>query len=821
MTTSSSEVRPGRGWAVALSLKQATRRLIGAPSFALTMVGTLALCLGASVTLLSFLITVTWRPQPGVRDAGPLIQITVHDAHGRLDYAQAFELRTLRAAGARTIALGSYAPTFATIGATRATASRTLVELTSPAFFTLLGTRPLIGRLLAAGDSSAAKVKTPVVISERLWRRAFAARPDVVGQPIDVDSRAGFVVVGVAEPGFHGPEGLVQADVWLPLADPTKEYGARILGRLHPGFDLRAARAELGVLWQNVLRQEAIAVPDRVPHQTILAVAPLRAGLHPEQSPVMQRLLGGAIAVALLVVVIACVNLAGLTLSRVLARGPEIAVRAALGSSRAQLWVDVGAELVLLFLAGTTLAFLIAPLIGRGLMLALATPFAFTLDVHLDGATLALSFILTSLAVIAATLVPGLQAMRVAPAGVLRAETTSAGESKVVQRVQGGFVVGQLACAVLLIAGVVSAAAAARRILELNLGVASPETLVEIESLAPSTPIIPDTAGRDLLLERVRELPAVIAAVRAVQVPAGGALLGARVRRVHGARATGVATDSAVAAQMNIVSAGFFAAVGAPILRGREFTLTDGRGATRVAVLSRSAAAQLFPGSDAVGRELAEGDSARPMTIVGVAEDVLYDPSNPDDQRVIYLAASQTGAGSRVVLARVRPPGRSSARAIDVALNGTRGPATSAHPIDELFRNSTSSLRAIFSLLLAAAALAVGLALAGVYGMVAYNARRRQREIGVRLALGASSTGVVLLFGRSVLVYAGLAIVVSASAWPIAARILPDAMRADQSTQWLALAIAAVVLSSVAVAAALVATWRPAHVDPMRALRAE
>jgi len=145
----------------------------------------------------------------------------------------------------------------------------------------------------------------------------------------------------------------------------------------------------------------------------------------------------------------------------------------------------------------------------------------------------------------------------------------------------------------------------------------------------------------------------------------------------------------------------------------------------------------------------------------------------------------------------------------------------SSHRIDELLRESTSSLRAIFSLLLAAAALAVGLAIAGVYGMVAYNARRRQREIGVRLALGASSTGVVLLFGRSVLANAGLAIVVSVGAWPIAVRVLPETLHADLSTRWLALAIAAVVLASAAVSAALLATWRPAHVDPTHALRAE
>ncbi|HEY7393217.1 MAG TPA: ABC transporter permease [Gemmatimonadaceae bacterium] len=818
--TSSSGVPHGRGLAIDLSLKHAVRRLSGAPSFALTMTGTLALCLGVNVTLLSFLITLTWRPQPGVRDARPLVQITLHDALGRLDWARPFELRTLRGGGARTLALASYAPTFATVGDTRSTAARTLVAYTSPTFFGMLGTRPLMGRLLIARDSNATELETPVVISERLWTRGFAARSDIVGQRIHVDGRPGFVVVGVAEPGFHGPEGLVQADAWLPVTDPTKEYGAaRILGRLHPGFDIRAARAELGVLWQNVIREEAIAAGDQTPRQTTLALAPLRAGLHPEQSPVMQRLLGGAVAVALLVLVIACVNLAGLTLSRVLARGHEIAVRGALGSSRAQLWVDVGAELALLFLAGTALGIVIAPWIGRGLVLALATPFSFNLDVHLDGPTLALSFGLTSLAVIAATIAPGIQAMRVAPASVLRADTRSAGGSKIVQRVQTGFVAGQLASAVLLVAGVVSAAVIAKRILEFNLGVASPETLVAIEHSSPATPNVSDTVGADVLLERVRQLPSVITAVRAAQVPAGGSLLGARVRPVGVSR---VPTDSAIATKLNIVSAGFFSAVGAPILRGREFAVSDDKGSPRVAVLSRSAAAHLFPATEAVGRQLIDGDSTRPISIVGIAADILYDPSTPGDQRAIYLAVSQTGASSgRMILARLRSSGSSSMRAINMALNSASESTASAHRIDELLRESTSSLRAIFSLLLAAAALAVGLALAGVYGMVAYNVRRRQREIGVRLALGANSNGVVLFFARSALAYASLAIVVSVGAWPIAARILPDAIRADASTQWLALAIAAVVLASAAGVAALVAAWRPAHVDPMRALAAE
>ena len=140
-----SSPRRESGWALELSLKQAVRRLIGGPSFALSAIVTLALCLGVNATLLSFLVTLTWRPQPGVRDAGQLVHVTLHDAKHQLDYARPSELQALGAADARTIELASYAPTFASVSEARVTGERTLVEYTSPTFFELLHTRPRIG----------------------------------------------------------------------------------------------------------------------------------------------------------------------------------------------------------------------------------------------------------------------------------------------------------------------------------------------------------------------------------------------------------------------------------------------------------------------------------------------------------------------------------------------------------------------------------------------------------------------------------------------------------------------------------------------------
>ena len=820
-----SSPRRESGWALELSLKQAVRRLIGGPSFALSAIVTLALCLGVNATLLSFLVTLTWRPQPGVRDAGQLVHVTLHDAKHQLDYARPSELQALGAADARTIELASYAPTFASVSEARVTGERTLVEYTSPTFFELLHTRPRIGRLLVPRDSNATDLETPVVISQRLWQRVFANRPDIVGNHLYVDGRAGFVIVGVAEAGFHGPEGLVQADVWLPITHSQKEYGsARIIGRVHDGFDLDAVRAELGVIWKNVARQESArrAARGLPTHQKSLTAAPLRAGLHPEQSPLMQRLLGGSLAVGLLVLLIACVNLAGLTLSRVLSRGPEIAVRTALGSSRAQLWADIGVELAVLFSSGAGLGLLIAPLIGRMLVASLAQPFAFTLQVHLDPATLALSFSLTAIAVVIAALAPGLQAMRVAPANALRAESTSAGISKFARRAQGGFVVAQLSSAVLLVAAVVTAVITAGHILDFNLGVTSPETLLRIERGVSTSQSTSDDVSEQAL-ERIRRLPSVISAVRAYQTPAGGSLLGARVRRAGVNEALSTFPDSSRDANMNVVSTGFFATIGAPVLRGRDFRASDDSSSPRVAVLSRSAAAQLFAGTDAIGQQLVEGDSSRRITVVGVVGDVLYDPTRPDDQRVIYLPAAQARAlGERMILARVQRPVPSATRAIGASLDdGSSPPGRQPESIDQLLRDSTGSLRAIFALLLAASAVAVSLALTGIYGMVAYSAGRRRREIGVRLALGARPADVARVFLVGVMTLGVIAIVIACAAWPIFARILPDAMQADGGALWLAFLGASVTLGATAAGVALAATWHPAHVHPMQALRAD
>lgn len=732
-----------------MRVRRALRRLLDKPSLLITGVVSLCICFGVNTALLSFLASVLWLPQPRLTAPGRLVTVLEWDEHGNVRYPTEARLRALEQVRFGTIQLASYVPAFISLGGNDG-GGRLTAEIVSADYFRILGVGVRRGRVLASFDTVARENRIPAVISARLWHERFGSAETTIGSDITLQNRERLTIVGIAPEGFHGPERLVQADVWLPtarMADAGR--WSRVVGRLAAGATPDAAAAELRATWPRLNESDAEA-QFRRRHPTSIEVRPLRAGLHPESNGVVRLLLGGASVVALFALILTCANLGGLEFSRSLSRQREIAVRRALGEGVASILVDVAMDLLIVFTLGALGGLLLAPYAGQLLVRVLATPFPFALGVQVEWHTATAIVLLTLVSAAVSALVPALRAARADPSAALRADTVSATTQRGVARAQSAFVAVQVALALGILSAALSAIGAAREALTQPIGVASPSSLVVVpirvdvgkreSSLVSRTDDV-----RDVLLARLGASSAAFA----YAAPGSGGLL-----RLAAYPATGTARGDPVAdseiVQANVVTPGFFATTGQPLLDGRDFSASDGQASERVAIVSRRLAADLFGRERALDRRFAiSAETAATFRVIGLADDIRYDAASDTAARVAYFSAAQFGEafGRRNAMLRLRGPlTQSTRRLIDSTMRRADLWRGAPETVDELRASQASAGLAVAKLLILAAALCVILVVVGLFGLVSHSVRQRVREIGVRLALGASVRNVVWLF---------------------------------------------------------------------------
>lgn len=802
-------------------VRRAFRRLVQRPSLLITGVFSLSICFGVNAALLSFLASVLWLPPAGLAAAGRLVTVLERDQRGNVQYPTEARLRALERVRFKTIQLASYVPTFLTL-AGRDGGSRLTAELVSSDYFRVLGTGIQRGRTLVAFDSVARDHRIPAIISSRLWRERFDSAETTIGQDLTLGDDQHLTIVGIAPDGFHGAEALVQADVWLPTARmPEAGRWSRIVGRLAPEASARAAAAELGAVWPRLADSE-IGAEIRRRHPTHIEAKPLRAGLHPESNSLVRALLGGASAIALFALILACANLSGLEFSRSLGRQREIAIRRALGESLGSILIDVAMDLFLVFALGILGGLFVAPYAGQLLIRLLATPFPFALAVQINWHTAIGVVLLMLIAAALSAFVPALRAARVDPSSVLRADNVSATTSRGVARAQGAFVIVQVALALGILSCALSAISTAHAALARPLGVSSPSTLVAV----PVLPSVGDRAGSvasttDNVADRLVTNTGAISAAFAYAAPGSGGLLRTAVRPADGNLGRRQPADSELAG-VNVVTPTFFAVMGRKLLAGRDFSPSDGMASERVAIVSRRFASVLFGTQQALDRRFVSStDSTATFRVIGVADDISYDATSDTVGPLAYFPAAQFGDafGRRNVILRLRGPLTPSARhLIDSTMRQANLWTGEPASIDELRGAGVDGASAIAKLLTAAAVLCVVLVMAGLFGLVAYNVRQRVREIGVRLALGASAGDVVWLFTARVVEILLFALILGALLlWLFEqSGFLPTAAL---SHLWLSASIAAVFLIGVAALTSGVITYSQARRPPNLALR--
>ncbi len=802
-----------------LDLRYALRSLRRSRGFAAAATLCLALGIGVNTATFSIVNTVLLRPPP-FADGDRVVRL--YSQAPRQEWEQdAFstgELAEIRARS-RTLAgvAGAGQRGFNLAGggeAVRLQGSPVTHDL-----FPLLGVRPALGRgFLPEEDRPGGE---PVVIlGHEVWRSQFGGRADVVGSKAVVNGIP-TTVVGVMPRGFRFP---VKSDLWVPARpDPADALDARwswmvAVARLRPGATTEQAGADLA----RVARELAAEHPATHAGWRFGARAYGSAYVRGERGTMLALMLG-AVGFVLL---IACANVANMLLARGAARRREIAVRAALGAARRRIVRQLLTESVLIALSGGAAGVLVGTWWLDWLVSTLGVEVPYWMTFELDGRVLAYTAALSVATGLLFGVLPALRASRPDLTGALGDGAAGATGGPRRNRLRGTLVAGEIALALVLLAGsalsIRSFLAAART----DPGVDAGRILTARTSLTGERydAVAARAAFFRQLEGRIGALPGVRGAALTTALPAGDEGAGTTVA------AEGAADpDDEIGARWIAVTPGYWEAMGRPLLAGRNFTEREAAdSAARVAIVSAELAERLWPGRDPLGRRIrVEVEGATPwLTVVGVAPTLGYAKPGEDgerERRQVHLPYAR--AGWRLMTLAVRSAGdpaalaapvRREVRALDPSL-----PLFTVHTMSD-YRASTLWLeRAAGQAFASLALLALLLAALGVYGVTAYAVGQRTREIGIRMALGARAPDVVGMVVRegALLAAAGIGVGLL-GAWGVS-RLMRSTLYGVGPGDPVAFVAAPLLLAAVAVAASWLPARRAARVDPMTALRSE
>ena len=691
-------------------------------------------------------------------------------------------------------------------------------------YFSELGIRPAVGRLIGAGDASAGPESAVAVVSYAWWSNRFHRDPSIIGRRILVQD-VPVTVIGVAPRGFTGLRIEAGTAVWLPRT-PDSKMGLVLLARLRPGTTLEQARAEMSVLYRFTIRERAANSRDPQVRNLTVNVEPAGTGL----STVRDRI-GGPLAVLMTVVgvllLLACVNLASLLLARAVAREREMALRSSLGASRWRLLRLVLTESFILSAAGTLAGLFVAYGSAAWVLAVMAggRPHErVVLAIHPD---LTIFLFTAGTAVLAALVfgsAPAWNAFRSAPVEALRQAGTG-GERRGARLLGRSLVSTQVALSTLMLSAGALFVAHLANLERTGLGFRRDHVLL--------VTIDPSRSGYDRqrlartcqeLVRRLENVPGVRSASLSAPTP------------LQGAGASGFAAFEGFQERpedrrwisIAYIAPRYFETLGTPVLSGREFQFDD-PASSRAAIINQTLARRYFAGRDPIGRHLTldhvTGETApRSYEIIGVAGDANYMEIREPARRTIYLPAFRdgtVGADTFILRTRINPAGAVPGvrRLIQSMLPAA--PVSRVTTLDEQIDATIIPERLIAGLSGAFGVIAGLLVGIGLYGLLAYTVSRRTNEIGIRLALGATGGRLIrmVLFDAFVMVGAGLLAGVPLAAW---GRSIASTLVQEMTVP---AAIPIVIAGIAMLAIALLASWLPARrasrIEPMEALRHE
>ncbi len=804
-------------------VRYALRMLRKSPGFTSIAVLTLALGIGANTAIFSVVYAVLLRPLP-YADPDQLVLIFQAKPQDQvpftgINYVNFTECRAQSHAFAEMAANQAHELTLTGVGEP----SVLTTMVVTPEIFSLLGVQPLLGRTFLPEDGK--RGAAPVVIlSENLWRSQFGADPNLVGRSISLDKRL-FTVVGIMPASFRSRLLTAHEDIWIPLAqDPLfgpwmSRFGGhwlRVIGRLKPGVPLAQAQAEMNAMSAALAKEDSA---DNAGWQ--IRVVPLQENIVGESRPALLVLL----AAVGLVLLIACVNIANLLLSRASSRAREIAVRIALGAGRIRVVRQLLTESAVLGLLGGIAGILLAYWGVHALRSLLPTDFPRGETIRVDGSVLAFALFVSVAASFIFGLAPSLFAADSSLQTGLKESAGRSGEGARQRRARRFLAVAEIALAIVLLVAAGLLLRSFSMLTSVNPGFNAEHVVKADVSLPQFQYSTPQqwTAFSNALLERIHAEPGLQDSAMAAPLPLdeGNVNLGFEI-----VGNPPLPPNAAVTADFSSVSPDYFRVMEIPLLHGRLFNEQDAASAPRVALISETFARRYFPNQDPLGKQLIFGfppNGSTTREIVGIVGDVrdISLSEAPGPMMYVPFAQAPFWGGQMVVRSTLRPSSvaasiRKATHDIDNDL-----PVTDIETLPETLHASVAQPRFRTLLLGLFGVIALLLAAVGIFGVISYSVSRRTHEIGIRVALGATPGSVLrLVLGESAkLVLVGLAVGI-----PVAlglARFLSSLLFEVHPADPLTFFLVAILLTAVALIACCVPARRAMRVDPVVALRYE
>lgn len=795
-------------------IRYGLRTLVKSPGFTAVAVITLALGIGANTAIFSVIDVVLLRPLP-YKDPSRLMWATEHFGSGPSgvvgpDFAAWQErnhvFQQIEAfsgtSGANLTAAGEPA--------------RVSVTNVTAGLFSMLGVRPLTGRTFLTSDGKQGHEHV-VLLSEDLWRTRFSGDPRVIGEGIRLDGTA-CTVIGVM-PTLRYPS----ADIWTPIALDSETFSPHsprwtiltVIGRLQPGMDISQAQSDLQLITQQ---RDKDYPPQAAPfrsHERV-EVIPLHGVLVQNASSLLTILM----ATTAFVLLIACVNVANLLLSRGVVRGKEIAVRAALGAGRLRVVRQLLTEALLLVVIGG----LLGSLTGLWMTKALEqlVPSSLPSQISFDPKTLTFSAAIAALALLTFGLAPALAASRIDLNEMLKEGALRIGVSTTTKRLRALMSVAEIALSLILLVGAGLLTKSYLRLAELDPGF-DPHNLL-IATVERSFTTGSDSQQRIEFyrgaLERIRNLPGVAEAALTERYPLGSPHNGFLSLRVQNAESFHPPQPISITA----ISPGYFHLMRVRLVKGREFNESDAANSQPVVIINEYLARMLFATRDPVGQRVGFGGLTEPWReVVGVVADINEDAIGREPFPEIFAAYAQYPSFFMSLVLRIATSPENLAPAIRAAVRSIDRdqPVSQIVTMEELFAKSVAPRKFRMFLLGLFALLALILATVGVYGVFAYSCAQRMREFGLRLALGASRPEIIELVVREGLTLAAIGILVGLFGAFLLTRFLASLLYSVKPTDPPTFVAVSLILTGVALAACYIPARRAARVDPMVALRYE